>query len=253
MSASDLLPFFQERYSEVEEYLDLLSEVEKAAQSGRPRLEGSTHGITTSQQRILYSSVYLQLYNLVEATVSRCVSAISEATTDGATWQPMHLNEKLQQEWVRSIARTNVPLTPENRLKSAMDLCNHLIGQLPISEFQFEGGGGGNWDDDAIEKVSTRLGCNLQITSSTKTAVKRPMRDDYGPLKLVKLRRNDLAHGSKSFVDCADGVVVAELRLTAEVVGSYLQEVIDCFVKYVTGYDFLRPEHKPQSKSGGAA
>jgi hypothetical protein len=253
MSASDLLPFFQERYSEVEEYLDLLGEVEKAAQSGRPKLEGSTHGITTSQQRILYSSVYLQLYNLVEATISRCVAAISDAATDGAAWQPMHLNEKLQQEWVRSIARTNVPLTPEKRLKSAMDMCNHLIDQLPIVDLEFEVGGGGNWDDDAIEKVSTRLGCNLQITRPTKAAVKRPLRDEYGPLKLVKLRRNDLAHGSISFVDCADGVAVAELRRTAEVVGAYLQEVIDCFVKYVNGYEFLRPEHKPQSTSGGAA
>lgn len=253
MSASDLLPFFQERFGEVEEYLDFLEEVEKAVQTGRPRLEGSGQGITTSQQRILYSSVYLQLYNLVEATVSRCVSAIADAAMDGGTWQPMHLNEQLQQEWVRSVARTNVSLNPENRLKSAMEMCKHLIDQLPIGKFEFEVGGGGNWDDDAIEKVSSRLGCNLRITRATRTAVKRPMRDEFGPLKLVKLRRNDLAHGSISFVDCADGVAVSELRRTAEVVGSYLEEVIDGFAKYINSYEFLRPEHKPKSASGGAA
>jgi hypothetical protein len=253
MSADDLLPFFQERFGEVDEYLDFLVDVEKSVQSGRPRLEGASRGITTSQQRILYSSVYLQLYNLVEATVSRCISAIADATTDGGAWRPMQLNNQLQQEWVRSIARTNVSLNPENRLKSAMEMCNHLIEQLPIAEFEFEVGGGGNWDDDAIERVSIRLGCNLQITKATKTAVKRPMRDEYGPLKLVRLRRNDLAHGSISFVDCADGIAVSELRATADVVGDYLREVIGCFVKYINSYEFLRPEHKPKSTSGGAA
>lgn len=254
MSVGDLSPFFEERLGEIEAYLDFLQEIESAAQAGPPRIEGSGFPVTSSQQRILYSSVYLQLYNLVEATVSRCISSISDATTDGGRWQPGHLNDNLQQEWVRSIARTHVLLAPDNRLKQAVQLSKHLIDQLPVNaDFEVEIGGGGNWDDEAIEKVSERLGCNLRITRSTRTAIKRPLRDDAGPLKLVKVRRNSLAHGSISFVDCADGVGVSELRQTADAVGAYLREVINCFTQYIVDYEFLRPEHKPRAKPGGAA
>jgi hypothetical protein len=245
MSVQNLLPFFEERFKEVEAYLDLLGQLEKAAQSGPPRLVGADSPITAPQQKILYSSVYLQLYNLVEATVSRCVEAVSSAAEAEGRWRPEHLNIALQQEWVRAVARTHVEMTPENRLKQAVEMSRHLIDQLPINGFSIDIGGGGNWDDQAIEKIGNRIGCSLKISPSTRVAVKRPFRDDLGALKLVKNRRNSLAHGSISFVDCADGVAVTELRDLTQAIGAYLREVIDCFIRYISTFDFLASDHKP--------
>jgi hypothetical protein len=246
MSGAELRSFFLERFQEVETYLSFLQEIEKAAQSGAPRIAGSDHVISAPQQNILYSSVYLQLYNLVEATVSRCVSAISSAAERDGRWKPEDLNLELQQEWVRVVARTHTQLTPENRLKSAVELCNYLVSRLPINGFEIEVGSSGNWDDDAIEKISRRVGCQLQISGTTKMAVKRPLRDDLGALKLVKLRRNSLAHGSISFVECADEVAVSELRVMVDAVGKYLDEVIGCFTRYIEMYEFLQPGLQPQ-------
>ena len=70
---SELMNGFHERLAEVETYLEFLSTMEARAQHGPPRLEGAEHPISAQQQRILYSSVYLQLYNLVESTMSRCI------------------------------------------------------------------------------------------------------------------------------------------------------------------------------------
>lgn len=245
MIAIELSRFFDERFGEVEEYLDLLEAIEQAAQSGPPRIQGSTSTISASQQKILYSSVYLQLYNLVEATVSRCIDAVTEAAAAESKWCPDDLNEALRKEWVRSTARTHVELTPDNRLKTAIAMCEHLIERLPMNEFRIEIGGGGNWDDEAIEKMSRRVGCNLSISRSTRSAVKRSVRDDLGPLKLVKTLRNGLAHGSISFTECADGVTVSELKRIAETVGSYLREAINCFSSYVDSLEFLLPHRKP--------
>jgi MAE_28990/MAE_18760-like HEPN len=245
MSDLELRSFFLERFQEVETYLSFLQEIEVAAQSGPPRIEGSDHVISAPQQKILYSGVYLQLYNLVEATVSRCLSAVSSAAQRDGRWKPEDLNWELQQEWVRVVARTHTQLTPENRLKSAVELCSYLVNKLPINSFDIEIGGGGNWDDDAIEKISRRVGCELQISGPTKTAVKRPLRDDLGALKLVKLRRNSLAHGSISFVECADEVSVSELRTMVDAVGTYLDEVIGCFSRYIEMYGFLQPGRQP--------
>lgn len=246
MSKSELMRFFDERFGEIEDYLTLLREIEAAARTGPPRIEGSGSRITAAQQKILYSGVYLQLYNLVEATVSRCIEAVADATcSQTGLWRAEDLNSSLQREWIRYQARTHIDLAPDKRLERAVDMCKHIIEQLPINDFDIEIGGGGNWDDDAIEKVSKRLGCELKISRKTRSAVKRHVRDDLGALKLVKNRRNGLAHGSLSFVECADGVGIMELGLITEAIGAYLREAIECFSSYISVFGFLRPESKP--------
>lgn len=109
MSAADLVVFFDERLGEIDSYLTFLQEVEDAARSGPPRVEGATTPITAPQQKILYSSLYLQLYNLIEATVSQCINAVTDAATSHLTqWRAADLNESLRREWVRAMARTHV-------------------------------------------------------------------------------------------------------------------------------------------------
>jgi hypothetical protein len=124
-------------------------------------------------------------------------------------------------------------LGPEKRLKAALDMCEQLLQQMPVKGFKIEPGGGGNWDDSSIEKMCERVGCGLTISPTVIQAAKRHIRDDMGALKLVKARRNGLAHGSLSFVDCSDGVTVAELKGIASAVGDYLREAVGCFVSFV--------------------
>lgn len=235
MPTTDLLPFFDERYAEIEEYLAFLQNVENAAREGAPRFRGTEAPITPAQKRILNSSFYLQIYNLVEATVLRCLETVVTAI-EKAERRPNELSVELRTEWVRSIARTHSDLGPEKRLQAALELCEKLLGQMPVKNFKIEPGGGGNWDDSSIEKICERVGCGLTLSSKVKQAAKRHVRDDMGALKLVKNRRNGLAHGSLSFVDCSDGVTVAELKTVAEAVGDYLREAVYCFV------DFIRTE-----------
>jgi MAE_28990/MAE_18760-like HEPN len=247
MTTADLSDFFEERFAEIKSYLDLLQNLEEAIRNGSPRLEGSQTVITASQQKILYSSVYLQLYNLVEATVSRCINEISEAATSHPNaWRVDDLIAELKKEWVRSIARTHTDLTPDNRLQDAMAMCDHLIARLPIAQLKIDMGGGGNWDDEEIFRISKRIGCELQITSATTESVKRPLRDNMGAMKLVKARRNRLAHGQISFVECAEGIVVAELRDITNVIGGYLREAISCFSEYIDLCAYVLPERRPQ-------
>jgi len=62
---SFLLSMFKERQLEVEIYIDFLQSIEDQAREGPPKLVGAKYPISTQQQKILYSSVYLQLYNLL--------------------------------------------------------------------------------------------------------------------------------------------------------------------------------------------
>ena len=234
---------FEERLQEIEVYLDLLEALEQQVQSGSPQFGDNGTIITVQQQRILYSSVYLQLYSLVESTVTRCVDAITNVVINKSL-QPTELSVELRREWVRFTARTHAELNYENRLESALNLCEHLIHSLPISEFEVEKGGGGNWDDQEIYKLSQRLGLTMNITSQTKRLVKQPLKDGKGALALIKSLRNKLAHGNISFAECGEGITVSDLRDLTKRTADYLREVVACFKKSIDSHVFLLPENR---------
>ncbi len=242
---SILVTGFQERRAEVDAYLEFLSTVAAQAQNGPPRLEGAEHPITVEQQRILYSTVYLQLYNLIEATMSLCIQAVTDAAKESGRWKPSDLSDSLRREWVRTIARTHENLNPEHRLNSALCLCDHLVSALPIDIFDIDKGGGGNWDDSAIELISNRIGFQLTVSQPIYSEIKRPFRDDLGPLVLVKDLRNRLAHGSISFAQCAENETVERLIDLKKKTVDYLEEVVACFNRYIESFEYLLPERRP--------
>lgn len=236
---------FLEKVAEIDEYINFLKEIEQQSANGPPKLEGSSHVISVTQRKILYSSVYLQLYNLVESTVNLLLEKVGQCATNGGNWSPADLSEQLLKEWVRSKAKTHADLNYDNRLANALELCQHLVQLMPVLEFSIEKGGGGNWDDNAIEKVSNRIGCSLAIPAEILAKVKQHVKDEMGPMVLVKSYRNRLAHGKLTFSECSENVTVSELFELKETTTKYLTEVIDSYRNFMAAFKFLKPEKRP--------
>jgi hypothetical protein len=244
---NDFVQTFQERLQEIETYLDLLQALETQVQVGPPRIGELGPTITVQQQRILYSSVYLQLYNLVEATITRCIDAVSTAITEKGPWLPDDLSANLRREWVRFVARTHIELNYENRLESALALCEHMVQALPVTTFNVDKGAGGSWDDNKIQDISARLGLSLRVSNRVYSDIKRPFRNEQGPLAFIKNLRNNLAHGSLSFSECGEGVTVRDLQDLKDRTAVYLREVVDSFQVFIDAYEFLLPDRRPHS------
>jgi len=237
---------FEERLGEINSYLQFLEGIEALVRSGVPRLGGPEGAvITTDQQRILYSSAYLQLYNLVEATITRCLDAVGNAAISNGNFAPGDLSAELRREWVRHVAKTNVDMGAEKRLKEAIVLCDHLVAALPVSPFGIEKGGGGNWDDCEIYRIAKRIGCPLKISKKASAGVKSIVRNDKGAMALIVSLRNALAHGNLSFVECGQYDTVEELRDLTKRVAAYMREVVAAFASYVREHGYLRPERRP--------
>ena len=236
---------FEERLTEIEAYLGFLEGIEAEARSGPPRLGADGVLITTQQQRILYSGVFLQLYNLIEATVVKCLDGVTEVSLKAGTWAPGDLTAEVRREWVRVTARTHVDLNYENRLDGALCLCQHLVDALPVPGFKVEKGGGGNWDDEAIETIARRLGFDLRVSPGTYSAIKRPFKDDLGPLALVRKLRNSLAHGNISFAECGENLTVCQLRDLTDRTATYLREIVAAFRTCIEDHEYLVPAKRP--------
>lgn len=246
----DLRADFQERVAEVEAFLDLVTAIEHSVQSGIPILgnpSGGTTIINPLQQRLLYAGVYLHLYNLVEATISRCIAAVEAAASSASRFQAGDLSAELREEWVRAMARTHEILSMEHRLEAALSLCNHLVDMLPV-KIKIAQGAGGNWDDEEIFRFAKRLGIHLKL--KTASAVKRPFRDDKGALQLIKHLRNKLAHGEMSFAECGEGLTAAQLIDLKDRTLNYLAEVIDCFEGFISRHEYLAPTKRPVASAG---
>jgi hypothetical protein len=233
---------FEQRVQEIKAYLELLDELEKQVQVGKPRI--GTSVITPQQQRILYSAVYLQLYNLVEATVAWCMSAVCEASHAGG-WRPADLSAEVRKEWVRTKARTHVSLNGEKRLTEAISFCEHLIQSLPVERWEMDRRNSGSWDDIMIEDLAAKLGCKMSLSSSARSRVKRKVRDDKTILFIIKKFRNELAHGSLSFTECGEGATVTDLRQIFTDTTDYLRQVVQSFEGYISRFEFLIPSKRP--------
>ncbi len=249
---NSLIEAFDNRLKEIDIYLELLDAIDIEIKEGKtPRIGIRT--ITVEQQKILYSSVYLQLYNLVESTITRCLEAVSFATSENKQWFPKDLSDKLRREWVRYVANTHEELSYDNRLEAALKLCEHLVEALPItSDFNIAKGEGGNWDDVAIHKISNRLGLSLRISREVEINIKRAFRDDQGALAFIKSLRNKLAHGNLSFVECGENVTVADLHKLKDLTALYLREVVNSFKASIDEYEFLQPDRRPQDEGKSA-
>ncbi|TWT96338.1 hypothetical protein Pla100_28150 [Neorhodopirellula pilleata] len=234
---------FEERIQEIDAYIELLEALNRQSQTGPPEIGGSV--ITAQQQKMLFASVYLQLYNLVEATATWCVTAVAKATADGNSWSPGQLDTTIRREWVRTSARTHVILNQDNRFESAWAFCELLLQNQPVVEWEIEKGGGGNWDVAAIEAISERIGCTLNITPSVATAVKRHFRDDKNALAFVKDLRNKLAHGAISFEQSGENVTVTDLKELKQRTVDYLRQVVQSFKQYVNDGCYLDATLRP--------
>ena len=248
--AVDLLKAFEERLSEVDTYLDFLKSLDESNKFGSPKLENSEQIITPQQQKILYASVYLQLYNLVESSITRCIDAVTTAATYSCSWQVRDLSLALREEWVRGMAQTHVELNASNRLVTTMALCAHLLNDKPVTKFSINAGGGGNWDDNEIEAISKRIGFKITVSDSVYKNIKRPVKDGKGALALIKQYRNELAHGSTSFTECASEASILEIIELKENIVSYLYEVVYHFIKYIENFEYLLPEKRPIIQHG---
>lgn len=239
---------FFDRLAEIESYLDFLDGLDGAIKSGAI---GSTTdevlAVSVTQQRMLYSSVYLQLYNLIEATITNCLEAVSKAALMSARWMPGDLTVELRREWVKFMTKTSPETGPEKRLQQAIALCDHMVSSLPVPAFDIEKGGGGNWDDKQIFEIVKRLGFQLRVKKKTSEGVKRAFRDELGAMALIVSLRNKLAHGSLSFVECGQYDTPIELRDLSNRVTAYMKEVVGAFVSYIEGHEYLIPDRRPAS------
>lgn len=228
---------FEDRVSDIEEYFSFVKAVEDSVAYGCGKLrvsDNEQHNITPAQQKILYSNMYLKLYNLIESTVSMLVGAVERHACEDIEDNLALLSENMKGLYVKSVLSIHESLTPENRANRAMKLINQVLKVEPL-EIKIPPGNSGNWDSDQIKDLCKRLGFKLNLPKGLNTKVNMVFKNDRKPIWWIKETRNKLAHGSISFSECGENHVANDLRALIDIVVEYFNVVIKAFSDFIQG------------------
>lgn len=171
--------------------------------------------IDVSLSKILKSSAYLVLYNLVESTVRSAVARLNGAMgEEGLTYADAR--QSIRDLWVTSRLRdlangANHSTYVEKVRKLVEDVQDRKTAEIPEEFIPVPG----NFDANSMRELAGMYG----FRKNTRTAERRSEK-----LRVVKNRRNDLAHGVKSFVELSADDTLEDLEVTKRAVLVYLRE-----------------------------
>lgn len=228
---------FRERCREITRYLDLLRFVEETGSDVVSPDRKRYFPIDVATRHVLKASVFIHLYNLIESVVAQSLERVAQEIHDGKLTFA-EISKEWQRCWVQELAKTAEPLNPVNRLTALLTMCDRLLAQDPVVVKPRVPGG--SLDDARIEKLLRHHGIHLSMSPRFTVAVRHHVVDLNGPLKVVRIRRNDLAHGLASFGDCGRDVTILQLRQWAAIVFWYLRQVIMQFGQHLAAGDFKR-------------
>jgi hypothetical protein len=217
---NNTIALFNDRLSEIDLSFSVLQDIEYS-------------NIRTSNNNdfgcILKSNILLMIYNLIEAcTVSGLCEIYESIKNSSATYTK--LIEEIQSIWSNyKIGK----VYPSNSGKKAYEKCvrniiSDVIFNKPIELTKHAIKYGGNLDAEVIKKL-----CD-------KHKIRYKVSDDKGHLSIVKMMRNNLAHGDVSFVDCARDLSLQDLIDIKDNVKRFISEILSGMKNYYDNRYYMK-------------
>lgn len=223
----DVRAQFEERKSEIEEYLRLLGHLrEPDARIYAPSSEDGPYiDIGSGVQKTLKASVFLLLYNNVEATVRNCFLSVYQRI-DAERLGYRDASTALKAIWLEE--RCADVKGPEaawtSYRKKAEEMVSAAVNNAPLDMSKMSMRWQGNLDAERVRSLCREHKVRLSVPPSARGGAE---------LGVIKDKRNDLAHGNRSFDECGREYDVSDLaRIDAEA-NTFLSSLISCIEGFI--------------------
>jgi hypothetical protein len=171
---------------------------------------------------------YLLLYNMVEAVMTQVIYSIHEVISDTRVCFN-ELNEPLKKLYLSNFKKVFQKESSDDlhrmisrELENTFNLVITSLSQDKIKLFS------GNIISDVVKEYSKKYGFSIADHDQSQSRSGRC-------LQPIKDMRNELAHGSLSFMDCGHSSSVDELKEYAGEVYVYLKAIIEGVELYLSG------------------
>lgn len=226
---------YDSRKKEIEDFLELmefLEAKENDREDGVSKFgkffysEGANIHLTyQSLINILKSNVSLMIYNIIEYAVANLIDSIyDEIRMNHLTY--MDVNESIKLLWRKTILKSaNDPNANFSTfLRKNEEIITTILDHTALDMHSRNTLPGGNLDGALIKEAFQSHGIHVETNSQ-----------NYRPdiLKGIKDNRNNLAHGSVSFVDAVREESLADIKRNERVVAAFLDELIETVSTYI--------------------
>lgn len=230
-----LLEALAERKAEFDSHLAFAMAVEERLVDGDP-VELGAFNVGVRHLMTIKSGLIIHLYNIVEALMTKAISGVATAVqaSPPGEWSPDTLRE-----WLRYSASIDLNGNEDSRLKVVHGAARKLLQVDPIDSLNFKKPSG-TWSDKVIVSFSKRLNVNFPLNKEIAAVVKKEER--YGgrtPLEFLADRRNDIAHGVRTFEHGAQDLTLSDI---SELYGSsilYMEHAIAAFELFIKDKKYL--------------
>jgi hypothetical protein len=215
---------FEDRKKEIEFYYSIMFEIDN----------DSTNVRTIDNARflrILKSNFLLMIYNLVEAcVVSGMMEIYEKLRNSGSTYDDFI--DEIRTIWSNyEIGKVYSSVAGRGAYEDRVQaIISHVITSQPITLSKDALGISGNLDARAIKNL-----CD-------KHRIRYVASDDDGCLRVVKNKRNNLAHGDESFGDSARDMSLADLEHIKSEVVLFIKGILDGMKEYSDNKRYLQAQ-----------
>jgi hypothetical protein len=169
------------------------------------------------------------IYNLIEACIVNGLGEIYESIKNNSIAYS-GLIEEIQVIWSnyeigKVYLRNSSRKTYEKCVRNIID---DVTLNRPVELTKYAIRYGGNLDAELIKKL-----CD-------KHKIRYSVPNDKGYLRRVKKKRNDLAHGDVSFVDCARDLSIQDLHDIKDCVEQFIAKILDGMKNYFDNRFFMK-------------
>ncbi len=177
------------------------------------------------------SGLIVHLYNIEEAIMSKVLQYLGNAL---GSVDPRRWNEHSLREWLRETVVSRISTSDENsRLDTVHETSTRLLTGSGLGPQNLKKPSG-TWDDKVITTFIGRMKVRFDMPEEMwKRIAASPRYGDKTPMQFLAVRRNEIAHGRRTFEDGASDLELSDIRSLADVTLDYMGYAANAFQMHV--------------------
>ncbi len=232
---TSLTTMLENRVEEFNTHFTLAVSLDSKIFEGEDISIGSTQ-LSVRHLLTMKSGLIVHLYNVLESVMSQATKKVGAAV---GTVPPKNWSEKARREWLREHGVKRIEGDADKRLRQIESFSINLLKDGPLGP-QVIGKPPGTWTNETICQFADRLGVRLSIDPKlNQRLAKKAHFGDLGPIVFLAKRRNDLAHGDRTFEDGVSTLTLKQIREIADVTFDFVGLVATSFEHYVEHKQFV--------------
>lgn len=189
---------FEERSLEIDAYFDLVEKVEQGYKSINNNV-GERIALDDKLEKILKSTGFVLLYNLIESTIfNSIIDIFDEIQSKNLSYS--HVNDHIKRYWLKHQLEFDNKSSKHTIVSNFHSIIDGVLKTelITLSKEHIEYGG--SLESTKIKELSKEIGVELTHFKCKKND------NSHISFECIKKNRNDLAHGKQSFSELAKDI-----------------------------------------------